>query len=311
MCRVLKTAGTAESPGSSACMEQQMGAGVESADDGSGCCSGSESSFFLSGRLPAVWFGDDTDDDSNCSFDAVGKTSEKKNVKSILDGLSESPAASKDEELAQEAEPTDAIQSAPRFRLANAFRASTIPERQMDAIKAMRAITAISAPREKPRRAEIEFSWRRTRLRGEPPEQGPRLLVSRRVLIVKKARAIKGEATDDAELSPELRAVGVVISFRSSISPVKANVMFHELRAGLRSFGGVVASSAAYSSRSQAIGKIRLLRFDHAVVFHAGHPGLEANPVHSDKAENLTALAVEQASYICELRVVDGVDVSG
>ena len=102
MCRVLKTAGTAESPGSSACMEQQMGAGVESADDGSGCCSGSESSFFLSGRLPAVWFGDDTDDDSNCSFDAVGKTSEKKNVKSILDGLSESPAASKDEELAQE-----------------------------------------------------------------------------------------------------------------------------------------------------------------------------------------------------------------
>mmetsp|Transcript_20098 Transcript_20098/g.47281 ORF Transcript_20098/g.47281 Transcript_20098/m.47281 type:complete len:227 (-) Transcript_20098:307-987(-) len=150
-------------------------------------------------------------------------------------------------------------------RLANAFRASTIPERQMDAIKAMRAITAISAPREKPRRAEIEFSWRRTRLRGEPPEQGPRLLVSRRVLIVKKARAIKGEATDDAELSPELRAVGVVISFRSSISPVKANVMFHELRAGLRSFGGVVASSAAYSSRSQAIGKIRLLRFDHAV----------------------------------------------
>ncbi|CAE6933157.1 unnamed protein product [Symbiodinium sp. CCMP2592] len=116
MCRDLKTASTAESPGLSACMEQQMGAGAESADDGSGCCSGSESSFFLGGRLPAVWFCDDTDDDSNRSFDAVGKTSEKKEVKSILDGLSESPAASKDEELEPEADPTDATQSAPRFR---------------------------------------------------------------------------------------------------------------------------------------------------------------------------------------------------
>ncbi|CAE7639871.1 Ctrb1 [Symbiodinium sp. CCMP2456] len=116
-----------------------MGAqSVESAGDGSGY-SGSESSFFLGGRMPAVWFGGDTDYDSGCSFDAVGKTSEKPEIKSILDLFSESPDASKDEELehSQEADPAEAMQPPPRFRLANAFRASTIPARQMDAIKAI------------------------------------------------------------------------------------------------------------------------------------------------------------------------------
>ena len=76
-----------------------MGAqSVESAGDGSGS-SGSESSFFLGSRLPAAWFGDGTDDDSGCSLDAAGKTSEKTEGKNILDLFSESPAASKDEEL--------------------------------------------------------------------------------------------------------------------------------------------------------------------------------------------------------------------
>ncbi|CAE7539149.1 Ctrb1 [Symbiodinium microadriaticum] len=117
-------------------MEQRLGAqSVESAGDGSGS-SGSESSFFLGSRLPAAWFGDGTDDDSGCSLDAAGKTSEKTEGKNILDLFSESPAASKDEELehSQEADPAEA-DPAEAMRLANAFRASTIPEKQMDAIK--------------------------------------------------------------------------------------------------------------------------------------------------------------------------------
>ncbi|CAE7942516.1 unnamed protein product [Symbiodinium necroappetens] len=100
-------------------MEQRMHTGGVDSDAG---ISSSESSLFPGGRLPAVWFGDDTDDGSLSSFDTSGKASDGRDFKSTRDSGSESPAVSKDElEHSQEVGSPTLSPFAPRYHLGEAY----------------------------------------------------------------------------------------------------------------------------------------------------------------------------------------------
>ena len=96
-----------------ACMQ------LDSADDE---VSSSASSIFLGGKLPTVWLGDD-DDGSLSSLHTDGKTSDRKDIKSVFDGRSESPVDDKHQELerSQELDPAAARSIALRFQHGEAY----------------------------------------------------------------------------------------------------------------------------------------------------------------------------------------------